>query len=1328
VRPISCLTLQVRLPLAVAATIVSLMSAFGGAPSHAAPIQQGVIHRINTNNVRDTSFVVSWTTDMASTGSVNFGPSSALGFVADDATNPAPTTTHYVVLSGLSPDTTYYFDVASGSLIEDNGGLHYTVRTGPALSGAPGTTIYGRVFQPDGISPLDNAIVYLWVRRAGLDSQQASARTTAGGWWSYNLDNLRTADYQTKFNPTAGETIRVRAQGGSYGTRDFTASVPADSDSISDAILDGIPNAVRMTRLAAHSSGAGGGLLFLGVGLLSIVGLVFWRWKGRNDQNRTQDSGLRATIEVVVDVPGSAACLEDPPACITEGGLLPMKRLRLPLVFMISVLLGVWAVPGVRAGASTQDVSREPSAARVVAPSSPFARSDPAVTMPGYAEAAIVPIQLLAQFGGDAKSVAVRGSTAFVGVGPRLLLYDITDPAHPTLVGQTEPFPSLVINIAVTGDYAYVANWLGGVQIVRIADPAHPVRVATFNAAQAGGEYDVAVAGSYLYVANGAADLHVVDVSDPGHPVEKAALALPGQSFGVTLVGHLAYVAALDAGLQIVDVTDPTHPRVVGSRDTPGSAFHVVVSQNTAYVADNDGGVRIINVADPTQPAEIASVGTGVDMQILDVTVYDHYLYASRSSASNTDARIVAWDVTDPSHPRAVGGTPNVIHLGDAPERITAVGGLIHIAYGAGPWQICRPTPGQVDPVQWISSTFWTRGNSLDASGSHLYINNTDQELAIYDISSPAAPARKYEEGLNLYRQGVPFYGGRFLNLGVHENYVYMLMYFDEVVVINVADPAHPVQAGWYSPRSGQGGQSEAVGLDIAFQDHYAYIAYDWGGLLVLDLTNPAHPTKAALLDTPGKARGVAVAGSYAYVADSEAGLRVIDISNPTRPREVGFYPTTTFLAAKVAAWDHYVGLLQTFSLQGLATSDLLILDVTDPTHPTRVSESSQAPDAGLDLAVDGRYAYIANNLLGVRVMDVGDPTHPAEVAFYDTAGVASAVNAHDSNVYVGDNMGGVYLLHLDAPVHKPRTFLPLVMRPAPPSPLPSAPALNAIDNADGDGAYVVSWSAVASANAYALEEDDNQAFSSPPTQYTMVGTSWNATGKAAGTYYYRVKASNVSGSSAWSNVQLVVVGEIPPDPIVNGNFESGTAGWTEYSWYGVHLIGNSGFPDYVHPHSGDWAAWLGGLPDEISYIQQQVKIPASSSYLSYWHWIDSADYCGYDFGGVVVNSTVVDVYDLCSSTNTGGWVKHVVDLGSYAGETVWIQIRAETDDSGNSNLFVDDVAFESGPGATQEPGTDIDAAESQPKSDWADAQEHGDAPAPQPSERILGIPSGKEQ
>lgn len=147
-----------------------------------------------------------------------------------------------------------------------------------------------------------------------------------------------------------------------------------------------------------------------------------------------------------------------------------------------------------------------------------------------------------------------------------------------------------------------------------------------------------------------------------------------------------------------------------------------------------------------------------------------------------------------------------------------------------------------------------------------------------------------------------------------------------------------------------------------------------------------------------------------------------------------------------------------------------------------------------------------------------------------------------------------------------------------------------------------------------------------------------------------------------------------------NGDFEQGPVVWTQYSQNGWDLILNSGWPGTVHPRSGVWAVWEGGDYDEVCYIEQQTLVPATTPYFRYYHWIASEDYCGYDFAYVRVNGVTVDQYNLCSANNTGGWVAHVVNLTAYANQCVTVQIRVETDASLNSNLFIDDVAFQSTP------------------------------------------------
>ena len=237
-----------------------------------------------------------------------------------------------------------------------------------------------------------------------------------------------------------------------------------------------------------------------------------------------------------------------------------------------------------------------------------------------------------------------------------------------------------------------------------------------------------------------------------------------------------------------------------------------------------------------------------------------------------------------------------------------------------------------------------------------------------------------------------------------------------------------------------------------------------------------------------------------------------------------------------------------------------------------------------------------------------------------------------------------------------------------------------------------------------------------------------NWTAPTTGTYFTKVRHSSAQGGCTGYGYDLGVISDSSAKstkvflPIVrssfsgcpiNGNFESGSTGWDEYSTHGWGLIlPASGLP--VIPHSGNWAVWLGGDYNDISFIRQQVTVPVSSPYLAYWHWIASQDFCGWDFGGVIINdSTVVDQYNLCSSANTGGWVKHVVNLSAYAGQSVSLQIRAETDSSLNSNLFVDDVSFQASASSARGDLVPFDRKYAEPKSDETVPRDVGEEKGP---------------
>jgi YD repeat-containing protein len=116
---------------------------------------------------------------------------------------------------------------------------------------------------------------------------------------------------------------------------------------------------------------------------------------------------------------------------------------------------------------------------------------------------------------------------------------------------------------------------------------------------------------------------------------------------------------------------------------------------------------------------------------------------------------------------------------------------------------------------------------------------------------------------------------------------------------------------------------------------------------------------------------------------------------------------------------------------------------------------------------------------------------------------------------------------------------------PAAPSYAPSLSAPSGSSN----GSYTVSWGTVQGATSYTLQQKVNSG--SWSTAYTGSAKSKSYSGKADGSYSYRVKACNGTGCSSWSSTKTVVVAKPPPAPTnarviddIGWKYETYTAAW----------------------------------------------------------------------------------------------------------------------------------------------------------------------------------------
>lgn len=112
----------------------------------------------------------------------------------------------------------------------------------------------------------------------------------------------------------------------------------------------------------------------------------------------------------------------------------------------------------------------------------------------------------------------VQDDCLYLGSSMSFLIYNISSPAAPQLIGSLdlpEMTGAYMTDIAIAGEYAYVAYVAGGLRIIDISDLAEPAEVAMIE----GDIYSVAVSGTTL-VASDDGVIRVLDVTNPLDPIQ----------------------------------------------------------------------------------------------------------------------------------------------------------------------------------------------------------------------------------------------------------------------------------------------------------------------------------------------------------------------------------------------------------------------------------------------------------------------------------------------------------------------------------------------------------------------------------------------------------------------------------------------------------------------------------------------------------------------------------------------------------------------------------------------------------------------------------------
>jgi hypothetical protein len=154
----------------------------------------------------------------------------------------------------------------------------------------------------------------------------------------------------------------------------------------------------------------------------------------------------------------------------------------------------------------------------------------------------------------DCVHLEIEESIAFIAGHGRLRLVNVSDPQHPTLLGQTTDSSSTLWDPSVSNDTIYLANHSGDdgeLQIFDASDPSNIEEIGEFDSE--GTFQSFYVQDSLLYAVDFESGLYLLDVSNPELPVEVERFS-DGAPWDVVLSGDYVYLCGSE-GLQILQIT-----------------------------------------------------------------------------------------------------------------------------------------------------------------------------------------------------------------------------------------------------------------------------------------------------------------------------------------------------------------------------------------------------------------------------------------------------------------------------------------------------------------------------------------------------------------------------------------------------------------------------------------------------------------------------------------------------------------------------------------------------------------------------------------------------
>ncbi len=659
----------------------------------------------------------------------------------------------------------------------------------------------------------------------------------------------------------------------------------------------------------------------------------------------------------------------------------------------------------------------------------------PAPTAVALAVAEELAFERVAHEGGEVRSVAVDGNIAYVGLGPRLVALDVSNPGSPQQIGRSEALPGLVDTLVLANDGQQTRVYAGAGRHVATLVPGADGQIAVEGVVVMPGIVRaLALADGLLYAGGivlreeaNAEDSGFIAVVEVQQPAALAVLQSQDAPYPVTSLalknGALFYSG--DYGwtgvrLAVMDVSDG----MLGeSRPVPGAELELYSLRviGDTLVVGGYGTVTAFDIADPHSPQRLWQV-EGVDGYHLGMVtgfalaVGQLYLSGWQPAGAYIPFRRA---LTPPEPLSGAPGAPASADVVLSGRRLyVAEAGDLEIYDVSRPGQLTQV--GGYKPFPSPLSDLALRSASQDGELLYLYagspFDSAPEELLTLRLPSLEVVGRlsfAVEDMETALSQG----SASALAMGDGQAYAVAR---DGIYTIDLSEPAAPELAGRYpfpEPRGDPRG--------VVLLDGQLYLGTGWA--FRVDVAALTPDSAGVLTQTQTVRRGrfqsdqlmaMAGAGDSLYVTTAagidEGWLHVVDVRDELEV--VGTLPLPGRAEGVIAVEGNLVATAVGYEERG---DELLLIDVSAPAAPAIVAQVSLA---GLvegqprvhSLALKDGLLFVVVNGQQVLVIDVTEPERPRGVGVvalpsaYPRPGVELAVG--DEMIVAGSGAMGVML------------------------------------------------------------------------------------------------------------------------------------------------------------------------------------------------------------------------------------------------------------------------------------------------------------------------------